>query len=91
MPTEEFGYVFCVIEFLPGAFVVELSGYSSDKRRTAMVRSDTGSELLHFSIDTWQKLQDVEPDVAGRIHKLLATTLADRIVRMNRRIISHEG
>ena len=63
---------------LPGVIVGEIAWYSED-RRTADVVAETPSVVLRLSRAAIERMEAEEPQLAGILHRWLATTMALRL------------
>ena len=76
-----------VKKFRPGSLIGELSAYLPGRKRTATVIADEDSVLFRLSAKKQARLDDGDLKLVACIHELVATTLAERITFMNRRLI----
>jgi SulP family sulfate permease len=75
-----------VKKFLPGSLIGEMSAYTSDRRRTALVVADEPSVLFHLTTEKLAQLDTENLMLTASIHELVAHTLGNRITYMNRRL-----
>jgi SulP family sulfate permease len=80
-----------VKKFSPGSLVGELSAYLRDMHRTATVVADTDSVVYHLDVEKLKRLEGSNHELKACIHELVATTLADRVSYMNRRLLAERG
>lgn len=80
-----------VKKFSPGSLVGELSSYLRDRHRTASVVADEGSVVYHLDRDKLESLDTGSHELRACVHELVATTLAERVSFMNRRLLLEEG
>jgi len=80
-----------VKKFNPGSLVGELSAYLRDSCRTATVEADVDSVVYHLNTCKLEKLDSERLDLKACVHELVATTLAERVRFMNRRLIVESG
>lgn len=66
----------------PGDFFGELGLFNEEKSRSALVRAKTACEVAQISYDKLMSMSSLLPDLMFAI----ATQLADRLCRMNRKI-----
>ncbi len=67
----------------PGTFVGEISGYL-DQHRTADVIAEVDSHVYRIGPDFIQALESEAPHLAVQWHRMMASTLAERVERTNR-------
>jgi len=75
-----------VKKFRPGALIGEMSAYTSDRRRTALVVADEPSVLFHLTTEKLAQLDVENLMLTASIHELVARTLGSRITYMNHRL-----
>jgi SulP family sulfate permease len=75
-----------VKKFRPGSVIGEMSAYTSDRRRTALVVADEPSVLYHLTTEKRAQLDIENLMLTASIHELVARTLGNRITYMNRRL-----
>jgi sulfate permease, SulP family len=71
--------------FLGGTVLGEISLYR-DEPCTATVVTDTVCEVLHLTPERFEDLCRDDPEVAARLHRFVARTLAGRVSHANRTI-----
>jgi SulP family sulfate permease len=76
-----------VKKFAAGSLIGELSAYMADRKRTAAVVADEDSVIYQLSSEYLEKLDTLDFKLAACIHELVATTLAERVSYMNRRLM----
>ncbi|MGY6697366.1 MAG: cyclic nucleotide-binding domain-containing protein [Roseinatronobacter sp.] len=67
----------------PGAVVGEVARYR-DRRRTADVVAEEPSIVYCLTQDTFVRLEQEDRDLAALVHAILATALAEKVVRTSR-------
>jgi SulP family sulfate permease len=70
---------------LGGTVLGEISLYR-DEPCTATVVTDTDCQVLHLTPDRFEVLCRDDPEVAARLHRFVARTLAGRVSHANRTI-----
>ena len=75
-----------VKKFRPGSLIGEMSAYTPDRRRTALVVADKPSVLFHLTTEKMAQLDVENLMLAASIHELVARTLGNRISYMNHRL-----
>jgi len=83
--TEEDGWK-RVKKFRPGSLIGEMSAYTPDRRRTALVVADEPSVLFHLTSEKLAQLDIEDLKLTASIHELVARTLGNRITYMNHRL-----
>ena len=83
--TEEDGWK-RVKKFRPGSLIGEMSAYTPDRRRTALVVADEPSVLFHLTTEKLAQLDLENLKLTASIHELVARTLGNRITYMNHRL-----
>ena len=80
-----------VKKFSPGSLVGELSAYLRDMHRTATVVADTDAVVHHLDTGKLKRLEHGNHELEACVHELVATTLAERVSYMNRRLLAERG
>jgi SulP family sulfate permease len=80
-----------VKKFSPGSLVGELSAYLRDMHRTATVVADTDAVVHHLDVEKLKRLERDDHELMACIHELVATTLAERVSYMNRRLLAERS
>jgi len=80
-----------VKKFKAGSLIGELSAYLGDKHRTATVVADIDAILYHLDLQPLENLDDDLHELKACIHELVATSLAERVSFMNRRLLAESG
>jgi CRP-like cAMP-binding protein len=75
-----------VKKFRPGSLIGEMSAYTADRRRTALVVADEPSVLFHLTTEKLAQLDMENLMLTASIHELVARTLGNRITYMNHRL-----
>jgi SulP family sulfate permease len=83
--TEEDGWK-RVKKFRPGSLIGEMSAYTPNRRRTALVVADEPSVLFHLTTEKLAQLDSENLKLTASIHELVARTLGNRITYMNHRL-----
>jgi len=78
-------------KFGPGSLVGELSAYLRDTYRTASVVADTDAVVHHLDVGRLKRLESDNHELMACIHELVATTLAERVSYMNRRLLTESS
>jgi len=80
-----------VKKFSPGSLVGELSAYLRGMLRTATVVADRPSVVYHLDPRELERIDSDRRELKACVHELVATTLAERVRFMNRRLIVESG
>lgn len=80
-----------VRKFNPGSLVGELSAYLGDRHRTATVIADRDSIVYQLDSRKRKSFEVEGNELRACVHELIATTLAERVRFMNRRLIVEGG
>ena len=75
-----------VKKFRPGSLIGEMSAYTPDRLRTALVVADEPSVLFHLTTEKLAQLDMENLKLTASIHELVARTLGNRITYMNHRL-----
>ena len=71
---------------LSGSLIGEMSAYTPDRLRTALVVADEPSVLFHLTTEKLAQLDMENLKLTASIHELVARTLGNRITYMNHRL-----
>ncbi len=66
----------------PGTIIGEM-GFYSGTPRSADVCADTATKMLRITHDSFEQMETVDPVLAGKLHRLVITTLSSRLRSAN--------